>query len=595
MTLRSVSDRDDLGDFLDFLYSNQEGYVYVATKEAEGTFTQEFFPWPTGRDEIKRALIGAAGNKDVYVAPALFSEPTNSQKANVKGSHVVWAEFDGTAPDSGALGDVPAPSLVVRSSEEGHEHWYWNLGEFISDTKFIERVNRGLTYQLGADTSGWDSNQILRPPGTFNHKRSKPVVLVSYGPFTVDKNTFAGIPEPPQLATEYSRDDILDTLTIIAKYSWDNSHFKMFRQSTVPVGERSTRMMNLGYICAEMGMSNQEIFSVLYSADERWGKFKGRSDQIRRLNDIVAKVRIKHPESSINVVINELPLFGLNSFLQTEVNVEWAIPNLLEKSGSMLLSSKPGLGKTQLSLRFAMYLALGRKFLRYDIPEPSRVVFFSFEMGHAQLKYFLSQMSASLSDSELSLLERNLTVVPLGESLYLDKEEGRRLFEDVIRRVEPDGYFLDSLTKISTSSTSDEEIIKDVLEYDQRIRQRYNAFSWIVHHNRKPSANHRKPTELEDAVGSYVIGATATVSFTMWPYSKTDFNQIELINTKNRMAPREKSYVIKRTSDLNFLEASVVGGEVPVADEITAQAIPEQRDDNGEDGPQDKFQAGLDF
>jgi hypothetical protein len=43
-----------------------------------------------------------------------------------------------------------------------------------TDLEAIETKNRSLAYLLDADTSGWDSTQLLRPPGSVNHGYGKP-------------------------------------------------------------------------------------------------------------------------------------------------------------------------------------------------------------------------------------------------------------------------------------------------------------------------------------------------------------------------------------------------------------------------------------
>jgi hypothetical protein len=76
-----------------------------------------------------------------------------------------------------AGGPVPTPTLRIQSSIPGHEHVYWKLSEFLDNPSLLEERNRSLAYLMHADTSGWDADQILRPPFTHNHKRDKPVTI----------------------------------------------------------------------------------------------------------------------------------------------------------------------------------------------------------------------------------------------------------------------------------------------------------------------------------------------------------------------------------------------------------------------------------
>jgi hypothetical protein len=64
--------------------------------------------------------------------------------------------------------DIPEPTAVVRSSP-GREQFWWRLSRSVSPFEG-ERLNRRLAYAMGADRSGWDLTQLLRVPGTRNHK-----------------------------------------------------------------------------------------------------------------------------------------------------------------------------------------------------------------------------------------------------------------------------------------------------------------------------------------------------------------------------------------------------------------------------------------
>lgn len=559
MALEVVKSRDDLQEFFEFLYADQSGYVYAPTKQ-EDEFKQYFFLWPNQKGELYTHIVSSTPTHDVYIAPALFKTDENAQKDNVKGTQVFWVEFDGTLPNDASLEGLPSPSVRIQSSKTGHEHWYWKLDEFIVDTKSIEQVNRGLTYKLGADTSGWDADQVLRPPKTINHKHGRPVSFVGEYPFISSPHDFTNLPAPPVLETAFNQDSLLDTAWIIARYEWAQSDFSFFRSREIPVGERSSAMMRLGYICAETGMQDQEIFSILYSADERWGKFRGRRDRIQRLNDIVSKVRIKYPVSLKNELdLDNLPVFGFNSFNQTDIEVEWVIPDLIQKAGSMLMSSKAGLGKTQLALNFAIKMGLGESFLHYDVTRPFKSVFFSLEMGHAELKYFTKQMDEVLSPRQRALLEENLKIVPLGQALYLDKELGQKAVEKIIQEYEPDGYFFDSLGSTTGDSLGDEKPVKLITDWDARLRQKYNIFSWFIHHNRKATAQNKKPRDLDDIFGSQYIAARATSAYILWRSKDDSTSDIEVINVKKRLAKMEAPYLINRSQgNLWFSESSVI-------------------------------------
>lgn len=575
--LEVVQKSDDLKEYLGLLFGDETGFVYTATgnpqlsKDHDDYWKKYYFEWPKERDLAIAHLKKAAITHNTYVAPALFSVP-KSKKEFVKGSYVAWVDLDGKIPKE--LNGSPAPSMIVESSnpENKKQHWYWRLENFVTDIKQIERLNRGLAYLLDADVSGWDVNQVLRPPATRNHKYGtpQPVSLLSLTPYAINPSAFGGIPEPPSIPVEFNVSDLQDANLIVASYQWSKQAFNLYRslpQNITHKEGRSGALMQLAYFGAEMGMADAEIFTILYHADERWQKFAGRPDRVRRLNDIIAKARVKHPYSLAVTGISELAVFGLKDFLATDIKVEWVVPGFLETSGQLMLTAKSGIGKSRFSLRFFIAMALGKPFLHYDISVPRKLIYFSLEMGHAQLLYFLEKMAKSCTPEELEMLQENLLLVPLGEALYLGKRAGQELVEKVLTEHEPDGYAFDSLSRMTPETVNDDAAIKQVLDWDASVRNRRKMFSWFIHHNRKANAGNKKPKTLDDVMGATVIVANTTGVYTLWsndPQNKS----VDVICVKQRLAEMERTYVISSDIDMGYSERSVLNSE---AFEVSAQ------------------------
>jgi hypothetical protein len=64
------------------------------------------------------------------------------------------------------------PSVLIASSP-GHYHAYWYLWETHDPDDWEPRA-KGHSLELNADPGGWDLTQVLRVPGTDNHKREHP-------------------------------------------------------------------------------------------------------------------------------------------------------------------------------------------------------------------------------------------------------------------------------------------------------------------------------------------------------------------------------------------------------------------------------------
>lgn len=560
----------EISEFFDFLYGDVEGYAYAPLKHSSRVdesgrpeFQKHSFKWPEEKQSLIRHCLQNATDYEVYCSPALYSKPTG-RKEDIKGSNVFWTEFDGRVPSAEVLGSLPQPSRRVRSSEEGHEHFYWRLDYFETSVDAIERANRGLAYSLGGDTSAWDANQVLRPVSTYNHKRGKPVLTLSKTADRVGPGLFADIPVPPQVVTDVDTESVPDTLAVVAKYQWDAEDWLFFRKNSIPEGSRSAAMMRLGYTCAEMAMSDAEAYSILYNADERWGKFKGRPDRKKRLLDLLNKARLKFPLNATGSESEAAQVYNFEDFLAVDIQIEWAIPDLLQRKGYLLMSGPPGTGKTQLSFQYAIHLALGKEFLGYQATEPMKILFISMEMGHADLKHFVEAMAADLTAEERDLLRQNLFIWPLGHGVLLNTSEGQQAVERLVKEFSPDGVFFDSLGMVTTDELTDEHTVKVIMDWQARLRANHDVFTWFLHHTRKAQSTNKKPNKLADVYGSQYITSYATTVLGLWPHG----TGIEVSALKMRLSEQPKPYKIERTKSLNFYRSDE---EISLVEEIIAE------------------------
>lgn len=545
-------DETQIQGFFEYIYGSEQGFVYVAHKVPENQykFNQSFFEWPARKLELVQHVISHRTKFEVYYAPALFSSPSAS-KEQVRGASVFWCEFDGKVPESNLLADagVPEPTLRIQSSDTGHEHWYWKLDRLV-DTTGLERVNRAVTYMFGADTSGWDANQILRPPSTFNHKRARPVIATYLDKRILDPGSMSALPEPPPQLETPIPERIPDINNVILKYKFSETVAELFKRGT-PVGQRSEGEMKLGYYLAEMNLTNEEMLSVLLNADERWGKFSGRSDQLKRLMEIITIARQKYPFSQTDQMLGvpELQPMGFLTALRSEIHIEWFWDGFLQKAGYMLLTGPSQVGKTQLALDVAASIALGKRALDATTNQ-GRIGFFSLEMNLAELKEFLMLMSLSFTPEEQEILEQKLFIFPLGEPLYLTKPEMREKIEQTVKDFELDGCIFDSLGSTTEGSLSDETSVKTLLDWNDSFRQRSGVFTWFIHHHRKANGDNKKPNKLSDVYGNQYITARATTVLCLWPTGVQ--NTLEVIPLKIRLRKNPGNFNIKRGTDLRF-------------------------------------------
>lgn len=111
---------------------------------------------------------------DLYFSPLTYDTSEGGRRRpNISEAGVIFADMDDADAGRAHRGDLPFPNLIVASGSPGHEHWYWFLEESVP-VHVWELYARGTTELLKGDPGGWDVTQVLRIPGTFNHKHPPP-------------------------------------------------------------------------------------------------------------------------------------------------------------------------------------------------------------------------------------------------------------------------------------------------------------------------------------------------------------------------------------------------------------------------------------
>lgn len=541
--------------FLSTLWGNEANIVYVAygkrgTDGKINGWEKAFYSWPDDKITLLADIERRKPHEEVYFCPALYSR-RDAHKDAVRGATCVWVDFDGNAPID--LKGIPAPTIKVQSSDPGHEHWYWKLDSECS-VEVVERINRSFVYLFSADNSGWDASQLLRPPNTFNHKRRRNVELIEFSPQALPVGLFMGLPEAPPLqevALSFaSESDIPDINDVVFKYEFPD-HVKRLFTSAANEGTRSTGLMNLAYSFCEMPMNDQEVYAMLDNVAHRWGKFDGRTDRNKRINELITIARQKYPYRVGQGT--HIQLIGFKSLLASEVHLEWVWQGWLQEGGLMLLTGQPGIGKTQVSLDVAGHFALGKDVLGQTVTRPRKIGFLSLEMNLPDIKEFLMVLAAAFTPEEQEILEQNLLILPLGESLFMNRLEIREQIEKMIVDYGLEGIFIDSLTStiegdVASSAT------KELLEWSEHVRNKYGCFWWVIHHQRKATGENKKPNKLDDVFGGYYVTGKAHTVFVLWETAVQ--NAIEVLPLKVRMSKRPERFYITRGPNLHFERVS---------------------------------------
>jgi hypothetical protein len=274
--------------FFEAAFGPTEGYLCVASRRTQGKFTERFFEYPAESGDAITFLKAKMLTENVYFCPQLFKSKQRS-KENIDLVCSVWSDLDDCNPDRLKV----KPTISLETSPQRYQA-IWTLNEPVAPED-AEAVSRKIAYfhsDEGSDKSGWDLTQLLRVPGTYNHKyqdvEGPPQVgvvdwdeSITYGLHDfdvypqVEGYEFLDVPFPENLILEKG-EGILDRY----RFRLNGATFTSFHRA--PESDRSTALFRLEMYCLEAGMTLNEVFQV--ARDSACNKFG--DDEILLWKDI---------------------------------------------------------------------------------------------------------------------------------------------------------------------------------------------------------------------------------------------------------------------------------------------------------------------
>lgn len=535
-------------EFLTDLFGDQEGIVYSPVMGER--WKQYFFEWPQERDKLERHLRNY-DKRDVYISPVLFNERRISPET-FKGTNYLWTEFDGKIPT-----DAIEPTMRIMSSQEGHEHWYWRLDRFVTDRILIEDLTKRIAYHYGADLSVWDYQNVLRPVDTWNHKRNKPVTLLHKNSETYSIDRFLWVPIPPAgSSVNVNLGKLPSKDLILAKYKWTFDALDLLFKDEIPKGSRSDALARLTHECLELGLSNEETYVLLDDRDLSWKKFVGRTDRQKQLETLIARIRSR--KAFVAEVTHGAPeVYRFFDFMQTNIQLKWAIEGLLPVAGSMVIFGPPEVGKSTFSLRMAIDLSLGKEFfLAWKIITKQRALFISLEMQHYEVKQFFEDMK--LPKEEQQALQEQFYIWPIGSAYPFDTPDQQLELVKYIKMHKIEVIIIDSLSLSMYGSVKDDDDIKRLNSFlNEDIRRDLKCSYVFIHHPRKDGIDSaQKDSELDDGFGSMYINANAQTVISIRQKKNSPRLKLKVLKSRHSMGLRE--FELERTPDRGFQLAGTI-------------------------------------
>lgn len=518
--------QDVLRDFLEYVYSgDQEGFTEVALFKDNKPSGRLWARIPEDLGKITEKFVrqhSLAG--DVYFTPALFRSRKRTLEFCV-GSQVAWVDQDGpqrTAEEGSRPAVLPAPGLVVASGSPGRSHRYWRSESFLGAGSTLGATNRKLAQIYGADKSGVDPTQLLRLPGSLNHKHNppKPVEILENVGGVFDLSRFRLNPTDLEMIQIESASVSLERWSELSEYA------RLLATTPAQEGTRSDKLFELACRVIEEGFSTEEARTIVEDADQLFGKYVGRADRVEQLDTVVR--RAQERTTPVITIVESQPdkqgidwnqPVGLRTLLTKSPRLDWIIDGVLHKQGLMYIAGPPGVGKTTLAINLGLTIALSRKrWLDFDIEQreaQEKILVASHEMSSAELVEFLGPMTSSFSEVEFEHLEENFQTRAKGQAVPLDDEKNQRQYEIALSGGGFTGFILDTLGASTKTSLQDEQNARKIADWLARIQQRFGVWVIGVAHPRKPPAGQKRQYSTDEMYGSRIFADRASSVFIM--------------------------------------------------------------------------------
>lgn len=424
-----------------------------------------YFSWPEEAEQAARyANQESLKGREVYYCPHLLSAKRRV-KENAIPPKALYADGDGAKiPDW-----MPSPNVVIESSP-GREHYYWNLTGPMTSGDF-ERLNREVTYAIGADKGKWGLAILLRVPGTKNHKYvNMPTVRIAeiedkaHDSRDIREAVSLQKEDPKETAKEDAQDQSEPLhdgsekppvrLNDYGMDVWLGKNPKRKEDGTV---DMSASLLNIGRVELDAGADRATIVKSLRERDGSlgWNKYTDRNSD-KEYDRIVDKLEEsdRHRDTPTQgaerkdtfTIGQRVPLGEI--IRQGIEPPEELIEGILLKGKVHQIFAAPGCGKSWLALWLAKKL----------INQGERVLYLDTENGPRIIAERLEALG-----TETEKLEEYLHYYP-DPDLPMT-EEGTEAYVHLLEKVDPALVVFDSWVNFLSGAGLDENVSSDIAKW----------------------------------------------------------------------------------------------------------------------------------
>jgi KaiC/GvpD/RAD55 family RecA-like ATPase len=310
----------------------------------------------------------------------------------------------------------------------------------------------------------------------------------------------------------------------------------------VPDGERNNTAAKLAGRLVGRGLQEEEVIEIL----ELWN-----TQNKPTLPDYVIKTTVQsitRKEQQKPTTVGVMPAeFLINA--EIERPPEIITKGVFMEGSGMILTGESGIGKSLLTLEFAIKISKGLSLWGYDVVKPRKIIFIQKENPEYTVQTRLKRIMRGLSVNHLpniQLVDRKFRA-DLGNSMDLKK------ITDLIEKSGAEIVILDPLSSYHHANENDNMAMRRILDNLTDISA-VTKCSWIVvHHEGKPSDDRQGKWRFR---GASSIRDWADTMIGLTYKSNNEKKTLRLLNfDKVRHGPDHPAILLER--DENFCHHEV--------------------------------------
>lgn len=598
--------------FLSAIWGNRSGYVFLPFKDLERRWNEATaIPYDGSTDVLPDDLENFRG--DLYFCPQLFSKPKR-RKEYALPTNLLWSDLDPVHPSKLKI----KPSIAWESSP-GRYQAIWILSREIPADKAAE-LSRRIAFAEGADKGGWDVTQVLRVPGTRNHKyKSAPPVRLLWA----NRNAYS----TGQIKAAYPRvNGQSDSGSKLSNGSaWPDIREQRIQSAiqTLPLGlrrritrdpsgaDRSKELQLLARDLLRRELEPEVVAHILQRST--FNKFAGRSNEHEVLlkqvedakvavaaNPTKTKKKIKVPQakpSDDDAPIEQMDVHKWGAFMQIPTRLEWLVDNAWVDRSVGFISGRSKSYKTWIALDLALSIVSGQTFLgRYPVRRTGPVLLIQEEDPAPVLQERLRLIAKSKDMlPELEVIGKDkfrvtypdwpLHIINL-QGFNLGAEDKIDQVRRLIAEINPVAVILDPLIVMLGGTGADENKATEislVLQAVKMWREEFGCSVVIVHHWNKGKVEEGERFA-QHMYGSFVFHAWLESALHVMPIIEDGAERISEVTVERefKAAPSGRAMKLK----FNIDSTGEYTYEVVHTDDKTLSPMGQQIFDQiGEAGP----------